>query len=675
MRILMVGAFIVAVGALVSDGMMSSVLDRSRVELEQNEIVARDFERLLRNLVDLTTSVRGYALSGDPRYLEPYDRSDAALPRLFADLHRGLTSDPAGDHMVTRVETLLAAWKQDVSDPLVAQRAQPAPVAPDLAAGARADATGQRLVTQVRSETDRFAEHQRARKHAAYDRLNRRRRDARLVIVGLFVAAGTFIVVATLRLSRRLSRGITRLVDVSESIADARFDVEIRDERDDLGRLARSLRSTARQLDRRTRQAQALLAAGRALSAPEAHGQLLPALHDAICEIVDLQQMMLIRIDGDEQRIAAIHPPLSADSEVPPLNEPGPIRTNGALAHAIATRRSLIVRDVQDDRWPENAPVRKLGASWYVFVPLVANGRVAAVLGASATSNDGNHYHGDQAFFDLLGQQIAGALTSARLYGELAERNLELERAGRAKSDFLALMSHELRTPLNSIIGFSQVLIDQKYGPQSERQARYLQNIYSSGRHLLQLINDLLDLSKIEAGRFTVEIDRCSLGDLVLEALTTLKPQADAKQLVVRSATPPPPVRADALRVKQVLFNVLSNAIKFTPASGTITLGHELVDEGRSLRFAVSDTGPGISEEDQQRLFLPFVQVGTAAMQGLGSGLGLLLSRQLMELMGGQLGVRSVLGQGATFYFDLPLAQPLTPRAQPAPSVMSAATT
>ncbi len=667
LRILLVGAFIIAVGALLSDEMTSSMLAASRQELELNEIVTRDSERLLRNIVDLTTSVRGYALSGDARYLDPYDVSDAALPLLFSDLHRAQASDVVGDRMVSRMEKLLADWQRGVSDPIVVNRAR-SDFPHDPAAGERVNSTAQQLLAQERIEVDRFREHQANTKRRVQEQLERQRGRARMLISSVFFVAGAFIVVATLLLSRRMGRGITRLVEVSESIANARFDVEIRDERDDLGRLAHSLRLTARHLERRTRQSSALLAAGRALSAPEAQGHMLPALHDAIREIVDLQQMMLLRIDDGRRSIVDVHPPLPPESKVPPMDEPGPIRDNGALAYAIATRRSLIVRDIQDDRWPENAAVRRLGASWYVFVPLVANGRVEAVLGASANDGDGNHYHGDQAFFDLLGQQIAGALTSARLYGELAERNLELERAGRAKSDFLALMSHELRTPLNSIIGFSQVLIDQKYGPLTERQARYQQNIYSSGRHLLQLINDLLDLSKIEAGRFTVEINRCSLGELVLDAMTTLKPLADAKQLVVRNVTPPPPVRADALRLKQVLYNVLSNAIKFTPAGGAITLGHELVDDDRTVRFAVSDTGPGISDEDQERLFLPFVQVGTAAMQGLGSGLGLLLSRQLIELMGGQLGVRSTIGQGATFYFDLPLAQPLPPRALPEPS-------
>jgi PAS domain S-box-containing protein len=240
----------------------------------------------------------------------------------------------------------------------------------------------------------------------------------------------------------------------------------------------------------------------------------------------------------------------------------------------------------------------------------------------------------------------------------LTQQNDELTRVSRAKTDFLAMMSHELRTPLNSIIGFSEVLIDGKFGALSDKQSRYLGNVLQSGRHLLGLINDLLDLSKIEAGRLEVVRQPCPPRMLIAEAVATLQPLADAREvrLVVESPTEPPvpAISADAARFKQVLYNLLSNAIKFTPRQGRVTVACALGGDGESVRVSVADTGPGISDADVARLFTPFTQLANAKGSG-GTGLGLALTKQLTELMGGQVGVESRPGQGTTFFIDLPV--------------------
>ncbi|MCU1279225.1 MAG: sensor protein [bacterium] len=245
----------------------------------------------------------------------------------------------------------------------------------------------------------------------------------------------------------------------------------------------------------------------------------------------------------------------------------------------------------------------------------------------------------------------------AQLNRRLVEQNEELTRASRAKSDFLAMMSHELRTPLNSIIGFSEVLSDQKFGGLTEKQARYVQNVLQSGRHLLGLINDLLDLSKIEAGRLEMLREPCAPLTLAAEAIATLQPLAEARKIEVtleRGTATPPPITADAARFKQILYNLLSNAIKFTAAGGRVRVECALTDDGRFVRVSVRDSGSGIAREDLPRLFTPFTQLGNAKGQG-GTGLGLSLTRQLVELMGGRIGVDSELGVGATFSVDLPV--------------------
>ena len=262
----------------------------------------------------------------------------------------------------------------------------------------------------------------------------------------------------------------------------------------------------------------------------------------------------------------------------------------------------------------------------------------------------------------------------------LTLRNEELVRAGRTKSDFLAMMSHELRTPLNSIIGFSEVLIDGKFGELNEKQARYTQNVHQSGRHLLGLINDLLDLSKVEAGRFEVVRQPCAPRTVAAEAIVTLLPLAQARNVEVTLEPQPagttlPPVSADAARFKQVLYNVLSNAIKFSPPGGRVRVSCALSPRAGYLRITVRDTGSGLGDTDIARLFIPFTQLANGKDRG-GTGLGLALSKQFVELMDGHIGVDSQPGQGSAFFVDLPLhampeLRPSAPSASPrAPVVL-----
>ncbi len=241
--------------------------------------------------------------------------------------------------------------------------------------------------------------------------------------------------------------------------------------------------------------------------------------------------------------------------------------------------------------------------------------------------------------------------------GQLAESNVALYESNRLKSEFLANVSHELRTPLNSILGFAELLRDTQGEKVDARTGRYLQNILTSGRNLLELINDLLDLAKIEAGRMEVRSAPLSLNDL-FEGLTgILKPLSEKKDLTIVSGITGdvPIIRTDAAKLQQVLYNFMANAIKFSPAGGQIDLSAERVDP-EHVRISVTDRGPGVEADKQQMIFEKFRQIdGSVTREHGGTGLGLAISKELTALLGGSIGVRSKPGEGATFWVVLPV--------------------
>ena len=255
----------------------------------------------------------------------------------------------------------------------------------------------------------------------------------------------------------------------------------------------------------------------------------------------------------------------------------------------------------------------------------------------------------------VLANQVAISLENARLYEELASSNAQLMQASRLKSQFLASMSHELRTPLNSIIGFSKVLLNRLDGDLTERQEVYIRSVHNSGTHLLQLINGILDFSRIEAGKLEMMPEDLDLHDLIDECVESSLPLARGKQLKIEKDVPleMPRLTADRTKVKQILLNLLSNAIKFTQ-QGRVVVG--VVAEPEAVRISVADTGIGIRDEDLTRLFEPFQQLDNpVARSAGGTGLGLAISKKFVELHGGRIWAESRENQGSTFHFTLPL--------------------
>lgn len=255
---------------------------------------------------------------------------------------------------------------------------------------------------------------------------------------------------------------------------------------------------------------------------------------------------------------------------------------------------------------------------------------------------------------DLLGtlaSQSAVAIVNARLFGEL-------EVASRHKSEFLASMSHELRTPLNAVIGFSDVLIDRMFGELNARQDEYLHDIRNSGQHLLDLLNEILDLSKVEAGQMVLEPREFLVSSALEYALSLLRERAAAHRISLELTVGPGTgtVEADELRFKQVVLNLVSNAVKFTPDGGSVRVAAAVT--GDELAVTVTDTGVGIPLQDRERIFESFQQGGRGAPREEGTGLGLTLSRRIVELLGGRLWLESDLGAGSTFGFSVPYAAP-----------------
>jgi len=291
-------------------------------------------------------------------------------------------------------------------------------------------------------------------------------------------------------------------------------------------------------------------------------------------------------------------------------------------------------------------------------------GRMQTRLVAIASGDFSSHVQVSNR--DELGSLAANL---NRMNDELGRLYEELEAASRHKSEFLATMSHELRTPLNAIIGFSQVLKQQMYGPLNERQADYVDDVLSSGQHLLNLINDILDLAKVEAGRMELQPSTFELPELLDNAASMVRERATRQGigLIVATDDSVGGMEGDERKVKQILFNLLSNAVKFTPSGGKVTLAARATEE--QVVIAVQDTGIGIDADEMDKIFEEFYQVGASRTQE-GTGLGLALTRRLVELHDGQLTVESEPGVGSTFTVTMPRRHPGV--AQEMPTAMPA---
>jgi signal transduction histidine kinase len=379
------------------------------------------------------------------------------------------------------------------------------------------------------------------------------------------------------------------------------------------------------------------------------------AIVDSAGRLCGAESAVVWRFAGDQAQFAASYNFPSETVEMYRRRFPRPLRDTDHLWR-VADGSVLNLSDVEADS-RTSAAVREIyrarGVRSAVWVPMVRAGQTIGVI---------NVAHRDVAAFSdtrvqllqTFANQAVIAIENARLFREIEDKSRQLEVASRHKSEFLANMSHELRTPLNAIIGFSEVLAQGMFGDVNDKQAEYLHDILESGLHLLSLINDILDLSKIEAGRMELELADFDLPSAVDNAVTLMRERAARRGISLgrdvdgRVGT----IRADERKVKQVLLNLLSNALKFTPAGGRIDVRVAVDDQ--LVEVSVADTGVGIAPGDQEAVFEEFRQVGTADKKVEGTGLGLALSRKFVELHRGRLWVTSQVGAGSTFTFTIP---------------------
>jgi PAS domain S-box-containing protein len=386
---------------------------------------------------------------------------------------------------------------------------------------------------------------------------------------------------------------------------------------------------------------------------------VLQMLLDSAAQLCGADHAVLVRPDEHDNYRPVTAYNYAPDSPVLERMRRNPLRPGreSITGRALLERKIIHVPDVLADADYKRAdlvepdPYRAVAA-----VPMLRDGEP---LGLITFTRRTPVAFGDKQLelMAMFADQAAIAIENIRLIDELRQKSVELEVASRHKSEFLANMSHELRTPLNAIIGFSEVLQEKMFGELTEKQDEYVGDILGSGRHLLSLINDILDLSKIEAGRMELELAEFPLAPAVDNALALVKERAQRHgvALACEIDSRVDRIHADERKFKQVLLNLLSNAVKFTPEGGSINV--RATKNGAWLEIAVSDTGAGIAPEDQAAVFEEFKQVGNdLARRAEGTGLGLPLTKRIVELHGGEMRLESVLGRGSTFSFTLPLS-------------------
>jgi GAF domain-containing protein len=424
-------------------------------------------------------------------------------------------------------------------------------------------------------------------------------------------------------------------------------------------RLFQELQARTRELGRSVEELTALGEVGRAVSSTLDLQTVLTTIVSRAVELSGTNGGVIYEHDEatGEFRLRASH---QIETELVELLRGAPFRLGeGVTGRAAALRAPVQVMDLLTEREfavAHISPIAEgLGYRSVLAIPLVLEDRIVGGL-TVWRKQPGDFALEVVHLLQTFAAQSSLALQNARLFREIEDKGQQLEAASRHKSEFLANMSHELRTPLNAILGFSEVLLERLFGEVNAKQTEYLQDILGSGQHLLSLINDILDLSKVEAGRLELELGRFHLPTALDNALTLVRERATRHGITLTQTVDERvgEIVADERKVKQILLNLLSNAVKFTPEGGQV--GVTATAAEGVITIAVSDTGIGIAPEDQAAIFEEFRQVGRDdARKQEGTGLGLTLAKKFVELHGGRIWVRSQVGQGSTFTFTLPV--------------------
>jgi signal transduction histidine kinase len=422
-------------------------------------------------------------------------------------------------------------------------------------------------------------------------------------------------------------------------------------------RLFKELQARTQELTRSVGELQALGEVGRAVSSTLDVETVLDTIVSRASQLAGTDSCSVYEYDEQAQHLL-LRATYNLDDAVAAVAQRAPIRRGEGVAGRMAvTLEPVQIADIAEPG-AYSGPLRDVllqtGTRALLGVPLLREDQL--IGGLTVTKKTPGEFPPEVVeLLKTFASQSALAIQNARLFHEVEDKSRQLEVASRHKSEFLANMSHELRTPLNAIIGFSEVLNERMFGELNEKQGEYLKDIHASGQHLLSLINDILDLSKIEAGRMELELSVFDLPAAIDNAVTLVRERASRRGVTLRTVIGErvSAIRGDERKVRQVLLNLLSNAIKFTPESGRVEVVAALADG--AVEVSVRDTGVGIAPEDLEAVFEEFRQVGASAAKQEGTGLGLALTRKFIELHGGKIWVKSQVGAGSTFTFTLPL--------------------
>jgi signal transduction histidine kinase/PAS domain-containing protein len=381
--------------------------------------------------------------------------------------------------------------------------------------------------------------------------------------------------------------------------------------------------------------------------------ELLDALFKELADYLDLDVYFNYIVDESEQRLKLMNYagiPESVAKEIEWLDY------GEAVCGCVALDRKRIVAENIDLSNDERVQlVKGFGIKAYACHPLMVYGKLVGTLSFGSSTRS----HFSQEELDLIFticNQVATTLDRIFLISELTKKKEEAEKANKAKSEFLSAMSHELRTPLHSIIGFAQILEGDRREPLSAEQNNKVSKMLKASRHLLTLINDILDVSRIENRRPVINLESTNMGMVLEESLKIIKPLADSKGIRIlnqQNFDPNIMIIADSRRLLQVLINLLSNAVKYSHVNGEIAINFEL--ESSQLKTVVIDNGIGIEPEEHGNIFSPFYRIFNSQMNIEGTGIGLTLVKQYIEEMQGKVGVTSKLGEGSHFWFTLPM--------------------
>jgi signal transduction histidine kinase len=500
---------------------------------------------------------------------------------------------------------------------------------------------------------------------------------APLIRIGILLLLGLVLsLLASLALARYMVRPINALREGAVAIAagnlDQKIDVQSGDELQDLAEqfnnMAAKLSESYAGLERKVADRTAELKD--ALEQQKASAEVLRVISGSVADAKPVFDKILescerlfggrnlgISLVGEDGKLhlGAYRGPRREEFEA---LFPMPLDETSGTGTAILRQQALHYPDVEGGadvpEYVRRASIISKTKS-IIFAPMLWEGRA---VGAIYIGRDYAAPFSDKdiALLKTFSDQAAIAIENVRLFNEIQEKGRQLEIANRHKSEFLANMSHELRTPLNAIIGFSEVLGERYFGELNEKQLDYVKDIHASGKHLLSLINDILDLSKIEAGRMELDLAEFDMPSALQNAMTLVRERAQRHGIKLDLTTDPAlnQFHADERKFKQIMLNLLSNAVKFTPEGGTVGVTAKL--NGSSVEIAVVDSGVGIAAEDQEAIFEEFKQVGSDyTKKAEGTGLGLALTRRFIELHGGSIRVASAPGKGATFTFTLPI--------------------